>query len=150
MSRTCTYLLTHLVFSTKNREPSITVDLKPELHTYLGGLTRELKGKAYAVNGMPDHIHMLVSLPPVISISEALRFIKANSSGWVHEKWPTLPSSAWQLGYGTFSVSKSNVRNVLKYIYNQEQHHRKLTYQDEFLGFLHKHEIEYDPRYIWE
>src|SRR5262249_31797262 len=95
-----------LVFSTKNREPSITVDLKPELHAYLGGLTRELKGKAYAVNGMPGHIHMLVSLPPVISISEALRFIKANSSGWVHEKWPTLPSFAWQLGYGAFSVSK--------------------------------------------
>src|SRR5262249_7605302 len=132
MSRTYTHLLTHLVFSTKNRERSITAELKPELYAYLGGLTRELKGKAYVVNGMPDHVHMLVSLPPVVSTSEGLRFIKANSSGWVHEKWPDLSSFAWQLGYGAFSVSKSNVREVLRYIRNQEQHHRRTTYEEEF------------------
>jgi len=150
MSRTYTHLVTHLVFSTKNRENLITADMKPELHAYLGGLTRELKGKAYIVNGMPDHIHMLVSLPPVVSISEALRFIKANSSGWIHEKWPQHSSFAWQLGYGAFSVSKSTISTVVKYIQNQEQHHRKLTYKEEFVDFLRVHEIEYDERYIWE
>ena len=149
MSRTYTHLLTHLVFSTKNRENLITDDLKPELCAYLGGLTRELKGKAYAINGMADHIHMLVSLPPMVAVAEALRFIKANSSGWVHEKWPD-SSFAWQLGYGAFSVSKSNAFSVIKYIRNQEKHHRKLTFKQEFVGFLRKHDIEYDERYIWE
>jgi len=150
MSRTFTNLLTHLVFSTKDREPLIVPDLKPELYAYLGGLTRELKGKAYGINGTDDHIHMLISLPPVVSISDALRFLKSNSSGWVHDKWPRRRSFAWQLGYGAFSVSKSNVPEVLKYIRNQETHHRRVTFKEEFVDFLIKHEIKYDERYIWD
>jgi len=150
MSRTFTNLLTHLVFSTKDREPLIVPDLKPELYAYLGGLTRELKGKAYGINGTDDHIHMLISLPPVVSISDALRFLKSNSSGWVHDKWSRRRSFAWQLGYGAFSVSKSNVPEVLKYIRNQETHHRRVTFKEEFVDFLIKHEIEYDERYIWD
>ena len=149
MSRTFTNLLTHLVFSIKDREPLIVPEIKPELYAYLGGLTRELKGKAYGINGTADHVHMLINLPPVVSISEALRFIKSNSSGWVHDKWPRR-SFGWQLGYGAFSVSKSNVPEVLKYIGNQETHHRRLTFKEEFVDFLHKHEIEYDERYIWD
>ena len=92
---------------------------------------------------------MLVSLPPVISVSDALRFIKSNSSGWVHEKWPSRPF-AWQLGYGAFSVSKSNVPDILKYIANQKEHHRKVTFKEEFIDFLVENEIEYDERYIWD
>jgi putative transposase len=148
MSRTFTNLLTHLVFSTKDREPMIVPELKPELYAYLGGLARELKGKSYGLNGTSDHVHLLISLPPVVSISDALRFIKSNSSGWVHDKWPRR-SFAWQLGYGAFSVSKSNVPEVLSYIRNQETHHRKVTFKEEFVDFLVKHEIEYDERYIW-
>ena len=148
MGRTFTNLLAHLVFSTKDREPLIVPELKPELYAYLGGLTRELRGKSYGINGTSDHIHMLISLPPAVSISEALRFIKSNSSGWVHDKWPRR-SFAWQLGYGAFSVSKSNVPEVLNYIRNQETHHRKVTFKDEFIDFLVKHEIDYDERYIW-
>ncbi len=148
MSRTFTNLLTHLVFSTKDREPLIVHELKPELYAYLGGLARELKGKSYGMNGTSDHIHMLISLPPGVSISDALRFIESNSSGWVHDKW-TRKSFAWQLGYGAFSVSKSNVPEVLNYIRNQERHHRKITFTEEFIDFLVKHEIEYDERYIW-
>ena len=149
MSRTYIQIFIHLVFSTKNCDPLITTEIKPELHAYLGGLVRELKGRAHAINGMPDHVHMLVSLPPTISISEALGFIKANSSGWVHQKWPDSPF-AWQLGYGAFSVSKSQVPAVTKYIRNQEQHHRKFTYKQEFLDLLRKHDIPYDERYVWE
>jgi putative transposase len=148
MSRTFTNLLTHLVFSTKDREPLILPELKSELYAYLGGLTGELKGKAYGINGTKGHIHMLIGLPPAVSISEALRFIKSNSSGWVHEKWPRKPF-AWQLGYGAFSVSKSNVPEVLKYIRSQEAHHRKTSFKEEFIEFLVRHEIEYDGRYIW-
>ena len=149
MSRTFTNLMTHLVFSTKDREPLIVPELKRELYAYLGGLTRELKGKSYGINGTSDHVHILISLPPVVSISEALRFIKSNSSGWVHDKWPRRRSFSWQLGYGAFSVSKSNVPGVLKYIRNQETHHRKVTFKEEFIDFLVKHEVLYDERYIW-
>jgi putative transposase len=150
MSRTFTSLLTHLVFSTKDREPLIVSEMKQELYAYLGGLTRELKGKSYGINGTSDHVHMLISLPPVISISDALRFLKSNSSGWVHDRWRKRRAFAWQLGYGAFSVSRSNVDGVLKYISNQETHHRRITFKDEFIDFLVKHEIEYDERYIWQ
>ena len=149
MSRTFTNLLTHIVFSTKDRDPLVVPELKQELYAYLGGLARELKGKAYGINGTIDHVHMLISLPPVVSMSDALRFLKANSSGWVHDKWPCRRSFAWQLGYGAFSVSKSNVPEVLKYIRNQEAHHRRTTFKKEFIDLLRKHEIEYDERYIW-
>ena len=90
---------------------------------------------------------MLVSLPPVVSISDALRFIKANSSGWMHDKRLRKPF-AWQPGFGAFSVSKSNVPGVLDYIGKQESHHRKLTFREEYLNFLRKHEIEFDERYL--
>src|SRR5918999_4984069 len=141
MSRTFTNLLIHLIFSTKHREPMIVPDIESELHRYLGGLTRDLKGKAYGINGTVDHVHMLVSLPPVVSISDALRYLKANSSGWVHDKWPHKPF-AWQRGYGAFSVSESNVPEVLRYIARQKEHHRKVTFKEEFLEFLIKYGIE--------
>ena len=150
MSRTFSQLFTHIVFSTKDRTPLIVPDLKPELHAYLGGLTRELKGKALTINGMEEHVHLLVSLPPAISISHALRFIKTNACKWVHEKWPPRSAFAWQLGYGAFSVSKSNVPEVMDYIRTQEEHHQKFNYQEEFLGLLRKHGIEYDERYVWD
>ena len=121
--------------------------LRPSYFAYLGGLTRELKGKAYGINGTTDHVHMLISLPANVSVSEAMRFIKSNSSGWVHDKWQR--AFAWQLGYGAFSVSKSNVPEVLKYIAKQEAHHRRISFRDEFVDFLQKHEIQYDKRYIW-
>lgn len=148
MSRTFTNLLTHVIFSTKDREPTITSELRLELFAYIGGLTRELKGKAYGINGTNDHVHLLISLPPNVSTSEALRFIKANSSGWLRKKWKR--AFAWQLGYGAFSVSKSNVPAVLKYIANQQAHHRRIAYKDEFRDFLRKHEISYDERFIWQ
>jgi len=150
MSRTFLHLFTHIVFSTKNRARLIVPDLKPELYAYLGGLTRELKGKAHAINGMEDHVHLLVSLPPTVSLADALRFIKSNSCKWVHEKWPQRSTFAWQLGYGAFSVSKSNVPEVMEYIHNQEKHHKKFTYQEELLTLLRKHGIEYDERYMWD
>ena len=136
MSRTFTNLLTHVVFSTKGREPMIVPELKEELYAYLGGLTRELKGKAYGINGTTDHVHLLISLPPVVSMSDALRFLKSNSSGWVHDRWPDRKSFAWQLGYGAFSVSKSNVPEVLIYIGNQQAHHKRLTFQRRVRRFL--------------
>jgi REP element-mobilizing transposase RayT len=148
MSRTFTSLLTHVIFSTKDREPWIRNEIRSELFAYLGGLTRELKGKAYGINGTKDHVHLLIGLPPNVSTSDALRFIKANSSGWVREKWKR--AFAWQLGYAAFSVSKSSVPIVLRYIANQEAHHKRVALRDELEELLRKHEIEYDARYIWK
>src|ERR1044072_1607322 len=147
MSRTFTNLLTHLIFSTKDREPLIRKDMRDEVHAYLGGLTRELEGKAYGINGTDDHVHMLVNLPAKVSVSDAVRFIKANSSAWARERWKRL--FAWQLGYGAFSVSNSNAPQVLKYIANQESHHRKLAFRDESPPLLRKHDIPYDEQYLW-
>ncbi len=150
MAHTFTNLLTHIIFSTKGRAPSIDAELKPEIHAYLGGIIREIKGKAFIINGTADHVHLLISLPPTISLSDAMKVLKANSSRWVSDKWSTRRDFGWQIGYGAFSVSKSNVSSVIKYIQNQEEHHRKVTFKEELIEFLHKHEIEYDERYLWE
>jgi len=150
LAHTFTNLLTHVIFSTKDRVPSITVDLKPELSAYLGGIVREIKGKAYSIGGTSDHIHMLISLPPSISISDSLRIIKTNSSSWVHSLDANYRAFVWQTGYGAFGVSKSNASAVITYIQNQEEHHKKVSFKEEFIAFLRKHGIEYDERYIWE
>ena len=150
MAHTFTNLLTHVIFSTKDRLPHIDADLKPQLYPYLGGILRELDGKASIINGTSDHVHLLAQLPPVLALSDAMRILKTSSSKWVHDRWPARSKFAWQTGYGAFSVSKSNADGVYGYISDQEEHHRKKTFQEEFLEYLKKHEVEYDERYIWE
>lgn len=150
MSHTFTNLLVHMVFSTKGRVSCITTEMQMELYPYLGGLTRKLKGKAYAINGIEDHVHLLASLPPTVSVSDALKFIKANSSGWLGKKFSKRNFVGWQVGYGAFSVSKSAVPDVVDYIQRQKEHHKRFDFKTEFLSLLKKHEIEYDERYIWD
>jgi REP element-mobilizing transposase RayT len=150
MAHTFTNLLTHVIFSTKDRVPHIDAELKPDLFAYMGGIVREIDGKALGINGTADHVHLLIKLPPTIAISDAMRVLKTNSSRWVHEQWDSRSAFGWQTGYGAFSVSQSNVPAVLRYIANQEEHHRKVSFQEEFLAYLKKHGIEYDERYIWE
>jgi REP element-mobilizing transposase RayT len=150
MGQTFTQLYYHLVFSTKERYPFLDGDLQPRMFAYLGGILRELRGTALQVGGMLDHVHILCSLPPTISISKALQVIKANSSGWLHETWPERRAFAWQAGYGAFSVSRSSCDSVQRYIVNQQEHHRRLTFKEEFIRLLKKHGIEYDERYLWE
>jgi putative transposase len=149
MAHTFTNLLTHVIFSTKDRLPLLAPDLRPDMLAYLGGIVRKLHGKVIESNARPDHVHCLLSLPPALAVAEALRVLKSNSSLWVHEtrRRATL---AWQTGYGAFSVSQSNVPAVVKYIRSQDEHHRKVTFQKEFIAFLKRHGITYDERYIWE
>ena len=149
MAHTYANLLTHVIFSTKDRQPLISRDLKPDLLAYMGGIVRELQGKCVAANSMPDHVHMLFCLPPVLAIAEAVRIAKTNSSRWVHQK-SGHRGFAWQTGYGAFSVSQSNAASVVKYIREQEKHHRRVTFQEEFISFLKKNGVAYDERYIWE
>jgi REP element-mobilizing transposase RayT len=113
----------------------------------MSGIINNLEGDALAINGMADHAHLLVLLPPTIAMADALRALKANTSKWVHESWPEQSKFTWQSGYSAFSVSESGVNDVVRYIENQEEHHRKFSYQEELLSLFKKHEIEYDERY---
>jgi putative transposase len=142
--------MTHFIFSTKDRVPYIDAELKPRLLAYMGGIVNELGGEPLIINGVADHVHLLVRLRPAVAPAELLRVLKTNSSRWVHEEWKSRSAFGWQTGYGAFSVSESNVRRVSRYIAEQEEHHRKVSFQEEFMTFLRKHRIDYDERYIWE
>ena len=123
----------HFIFSTQGRLPLIEPEFRDDLFAYLGGVIREMNGTALIVNGATDHVHMLVRVRPVHSAAEIARVVKANSSRWLREKWD--PQFAWQTGYGVFSVSESNVAAVMKYIADQEEHHHKRSFQEEFVAF---------------
>jgi REP element-mobilizing transposase RayT len=138
----------HLIFSTKNRVPLITSDWQPRLFEYLGGILRAEEGCLVAAGGMPDHIHLLARLSKQVSVSDALRVVKANSSKWVNETFPERRDFAWQAGYGAFAVSYSSLGAVKRYLANQAEHHRQRTFQEEFLEFLRRHDIEFDERYL--
>jgi putative transposase len=150
MAHTFANLLTHAIFSTKDRQPLIAADLKFDLLAYIGGIVRELKGEAMTANSMPDHVHLMLWLPPSVAVSDALRVVKTNSSRWVHETRNGHRGFAWQTGYGAFSVSQSNAAAVVKYIREQEKHHRRISFQEEFIAFLKKNGIKYDERYVWD
>jgi putative transposase len=122
----------------------------PRLCEYLGGAVRGEGGTALIVNGMPDHIHILTRLRQDAALSDVLRAIKANSSGWVHDTFPELSGFAWQSGYGAFTVSASQADKVHHYIERQLEHHRRRTFQEEFVAFLKAHGIEYDEQYLWD
>jgi REP element-mobilizing transposase RayT len=145
MSHTFSQLLYHVVFSTRNRADLIGPELRDELYPYLGGITRNEGGSLLAVGGMPDHVHLLVRCKPALSVPDLLRTLKANSSRWIGERADLPRDFAWQEGYGVFSVSQSAAGAVCRYIQNQEEHHRRRRFAEEWVRLLKKHEIEFDP-----
>jgi REP element-mobilizing transposase RayT len=149
MSHSYVSNLMHCIFSTKGRYPFIDSQLKSDLWPYIGGIARANRMKALAVGGTADHVHSLLSLPSAISFAKAVQLIKGGSSKWVHDSFPKYRKFEWQEGYGAFSVSASQVPKTIAYIEGQEEHHRKKTFQEEFLALLVKHKIEYDPRYVF-
>ena len=128
----------------------MTPALRERLWPFLGGIARQNKMKALEIGGVEDHVHILLSLPSTIAIAKAMQLIKGGSSKWVHETFPDQHEFAWQTKYGAFAVSVSQLDRIIEYIKGQEAHHRKMTYQEEFLTLLKKHRIEYDERYLWE
>jgi REP element-mobilizing transposase RayT len=142
-------LLIHVVFSTKNRSPFLSPELAGRLFPYMGGIVRERKGIPLIINGPADHVHLLVSMPATESIAELLRVVKTNSSRWVHEQFPGEKRFGWQAGYAAFTVSTSRADDVRKYIEGQQEHHRVVSFQEEFLTFLRKNGIAYDERDLW-
>jgi putative transposase len=149
MAGTYTNLLYHVVFSTKERRQFIVPAIEAELHGYLGGIVKGLEGRLLEVNGAADHLHLLLKLPPKISMSDAVRVIKANSSKWLNEEKSKLRKFGWQDGFSAFSVSESQVGRIQGYIRNQKQRHRRMSFQDELLALLAKHRVEYDEKYLW-
>jgi putative transposase len=138
----------HLIFSTKDRQRWISDDWRDRLHSYLGGAVRACGGIAESIGGIADHVHLLVGLRATHRLADVLRDIKASSSEWIHQDI-RLKSFAWQEGYGAFTVSASQVAVVKSYIARQEEHHRRRTFQDEYLEFLRQSGVEFDKRYLW-
>lgn len=136
------------MWSTKNREPVLSSDLRSRLWPYLGGIARENNVKAIAIGGAADHVHFLVSLPATLSIAKALQLLKGNSSKWIHETFPNMRSFEWQEGYGAFSIAISGVDATVAYIRNQTEHHRTRSFREEFVAMLRRHGLDYDERML--
>lgn len=149
MASTLPNLLYHLVFSTKGRLPLIGDEIQQPLYDYMGGIIRNQGGKAIEIGGMPDHVHCLARLPARKAVSDILRALKSDSSGWVNRERPS-DRFAWQTGYGAFTVSQSLVGKVRRYIQTQAEHHRARSFEEELLALLEKHGIEYNEEYLWD
>ena len=149
MANSFIFMNIHYVFSTKNREKLIDNELQQRLWPFMGGIAKQNNMVAYAIGGTEDHIHILLSLPATISSSRAIQLIKSGSSKWIHETFPDKTGFAWQTGYAAFSVGKSTTEKVVQYIQNQEEHHKMMTFQQEYLSFLNSSGINYDERYVW-
>ncbi|MFZ0389530.1 MAG: IS200/IS605 family transposase [Calditrichia bacterium] len=135
MAHSYTNILVHYIFSTKNREKIITDELQKRLWPYMGGIARENNMKALVIGGVEDHVHLLISIPPTLSIAKAIQLIKGGSSKWVHDTFPNLKYFKWQEGYGAFSVSISHIEDTLAYINRQQEHHKVNSFQDEYIAF---------------
>ena len=150
MASTLTNLLYHIVYSTKHREPWIIPSLCDDLYDYIGGIIRGEGGVLLAIGGITDHIHIVARFKTEPSVAQMIKTIKAKSSKWVNELPGRVDRFSWQIGYGAFTVSASQLPKVIRYVQNQEEHHRKTTFQEEFISLLKKHKIEYDERFLWD
>jgi REP element-mobilizing transposase RayT len=145
-----TRLTYHVVYATKYRRPAILQTLQPRLYEYIGGILRGVNGHLIEIGGTADHVHVLVQLSPTVAVAEVIRDVKANSSKWVNELAEIRDRFEWQKGYGAFTVSYSQIDAVRRYIQNQEEHHRTRTFREEYVEFLKRHNIDFDPSYLFE
>lgn len=150
MSQSLSKIYVHLIFSTKNRVPLITDDIKDELFNYLGGVCKNLECNPLQVGGYRDHVHILCLLSKKITLVKLLEEVKSSSSKWIKTKDEKFSNFYWQSGYGAFSVNPTEIDVVIKYIQNQEEHHKVKSFQDEYRAFLKKYEVEYDEKYVWD
>ncbi len=150
MANTFSKIYIHVVFSVKQRASLIRDEWREELQKYITGIVQNKGHKMLAVNSMPDHIHMLIGMKPDVALSELIRDIKANSSKWLNEEKVNHGKFHWQEGYGAFSYSQSQIRTVVEYIKNQQDHHRKKTFKEEYVSFLKKFNVPYDPKYVFD
>jgi putative transposase len=151
MPQSLSAVYVHLIFSTKERRPFLRDPAKrAELHAYVGGISKKLGCAPIIVGGVEDHIHVLARLGRTTTQAEWVKELKRVSTLWLKEQRTDYDSFGWQSGYGIFSVSQSNLGQVIEYITDQEKHHRKLSFQEEFRLFLRRHEIHWDEQYVWD
>ena len=150
MANTFTQIYIQTVFAVENRICLIKDAWREELHKYITGIVQNNKHKLIAINSMFDHIHIFIGMKPVQSVSNMLQDIKDSSSKWINQKNFVRGHFSWQAGYGAFSYSHSHIDSVVKYIQNQQQHHLKKTFREEYIEFLEKFDVPYDPRYIFK
>ncbi len=150
MPQSLSSVLIHLVFSTKNRQTFITPVIEPELFKYLATELRNMDCPSLAINGTTDHVHILFALSRTMTIANIVKSIKGSTSRWIKTRSTELRSFEWQAGYGAFSIGRSQVEQVTRYIARQKVHHRKLSFQDEFRILLRKYEVPYDEKYLWD
>jgi REP element-mobilizing transposase RayT len=148
MASTFRCIKLHVVFGTRDRVPSITPGIRPRLHAYLGGIARNLDTVPLMIGGVEDHVHLLLDVPPKLAPADLIRALKSNSSGWVHDTFPRASKFHWQTGYGAFSVSPTAVPNVMRYIEQQEEHHRRASYGDEMRRILREAGLAFDERWL--
>ena len=150
MAGTFSQIYIQVVFAVKGRQNLIQKEWKDDLHKYMAGIIKGKKQKSIIVNGMPDHIHAFIGLKPAMAVSDLVRDIKNNSTNFINDRKLVKGKFSWQEGYGSFSYGHSQIDKVYKYILNQEQHHRKKTFREEYLDFLKKFEVPYDEKYLFE
>jgi putative transposase len=150
MPQSLARILVHLIFSTKNREPFLSQDLQAELHPYLTAVLDNDGCPSIQVGGVEDHVHLLFGLSRTLTIAQVVENVKTSSSKWIKTQGASLGHFYWQAGYGAFSVSQSNAAAVVHYIQNQAEHHRRESFQDEYRKFLHRYQIPYDEKYVWD
>jgi REP element-mobilizing transposase RayT len=143
-------VILHVVFSTKNREPWIEKSVRPRIHAYLATICRDLGANVLCVGGVAEHIHIIMTLPRVLSQADLIEKIKKSSSKWIKALDPKYRGFFWQRGYSAFSVSPSQLTAAVEYVQTQEDHHRVRTFQDEYRELLHKHGVEFDERFVWD
>jgi REP element-mobilizing transposase RayT len=151
MGQSLSNVLIHNVYSTKHRQQFLSNEnLRQEMHAYLGGVCNNSGCYVLTVGGVADHVHILCSLSRTMAIADFLRELKSSSSKWVKTKGEIFKKFSWQSGYGVFSVGQTEIERVSEYIHNQEDHHRKITFQDEYRALMRQYNMEYDERYIWD
>ena len=150
MPQSLSFLLVHLVFSTKDRTPFLGPSVRPQLHAYLAATTRNADCECFRVGGIEDHVHLAVRLGRTVTVAKLVEEIKTSSSQWLKTQSPALTTFAWQRGYGAFSVGPGDLGALRRYIDEQEEHHKAHTFQQEFRAFLMKYGIEFDERYVWD
>ena len=149
MANTYSQIYYHIVFSTKNRVDWIKPEIEDRVWAYVGGVARKHTLTAIQIGGIDNHIHGLLGAPPTHSPSQVAKYLKGDSSKWIHEEFPEMRDFAWQDGYGVFTVSRSEIERVRAYIQNQREHHGKQTFEEEYKGLLRLHGIEYDERFLF-
>jgi REP element-mobilizing transposase RayT len=150
MAQSLADIVLHIVFSTKERKPWIDAVNEPELHAYICGICRNLDCPVIKINGVEDHIHVLLSLSRTIAVSKLIAEIKSNSSRWIKMKDRQFCEFSWQGGYGGFSVSRPQINGAIKYIEKQKEHHKTQTFREEYLTMLKMAQIQYDEKYLWD